>query len=279
MTHYKRSPALSRSVFAALILSAALVGCNNSSDDNGNQGGTSGGVGGAGSGPTPVSLATSGNFAILSLTGITNTGSHTSAITGNIGASPITAAAMDNVFCPEITGTIYGIDAAYTGNGVVTCFAGTAADKTTVDNAVLDMGAAYDAAAGRTSPDHTELGAGEIGGLTLTPGLYKWGTGVSIPTDVTLSGGANDVWIFQIAGNLTMASAKKVTLAGGALAKNVFWQVAGGAGVTLGTTAQFKGIILAKKAITLETGASVNGRLLSQTAVVLDQNAVTQPAP
>lgn len=276
MSNSKRKTAFTW--FAALAVSASLAGCNGGGgDDNGSGGGDKGGVGGLGQGPAAVNLAGTGNFAILSSTGITNTGSHASAIVGDIGASPITAAALDNVFCSEITGQIFGIDAAYTGNGNITCFAGSAADKTLVDNAVLDMGTAYNAAAGRTSPDYTELGAGEIGGLTLVPGLYKWGSGVSISNDVTLSGGANDVWIFQIAGDLTMASAKNVTLAGGALAKNVFWQVAGGAGVTVGTTAHFKGVVLASKAIALETGASVNGRLFSKTAVVLDQNAVTQP--
>ncbi len=141
--------------------------------------------------------------------------------------------------------------------------------------AVNNMVTAYTDAAGRPSPDFTELGAGIIGGQTLTPGLYKWSTAVTIPTDVTISGGANDVWIFQIAGNLTMSSAVKVILSGGAQAKNIFWQVAGQA--TLGTTAHFEGIILSKTGITLQTGASINGRAFAQTAVILDKNAVTQP--
>lgn len=280
MSHYICSSAVTRGWFMALVLSTALAGCGGSSDgDDDNGGGGGGGVGGAGQGPAPVSLGTSGDFAILTATGITNTGSHTSAITGNIGASPITAAAMDDVFCPEITGKIFGIDAAYTGNGDVTCFGGTASDKTLVDLAVLDMGTAYNAAAGLTSPNYTELGAGEIGGLTLVPGLYKWGTGVLITTDVTLTGGAKDVWVFQIAGDLTMANGKNVTLTGGALAKNIFWQVGGVTGVALGTTAHFEGNILAIKAITLGTGASVNGRLLAQTAVTLDNSTVIRPAP
>ena len=149
-------------------------------------------------------------------------------------------------------------------------------DATFLTAAVGDMEFAYTDAAGRASPDFTELGAGEIGGLTLAPGLYKWGTGVSITTDVTLSGGPNDVWIFQVAGTLNQANATRVTLAGGALAKNIFWQVAGA--VTIGTTAHFEGVILAKTMIAVNTGASVNGRLLAQTAVTLQMNAVTQPA-
>jgi len=229
-------------------------------------------------GPAPVNLRTAGDFTILTKTGITNTGAHASAITGHIGASPITAAAMDNVFCTEITGTIYGADAAYTGSGAISCFAGAAPDNTLVANAVLDMGTAYTDAAGRTTPDFTELHAGDISGETLVPGLYKWGTNVLINTDVTLSGGANDVWIFQITGDVIQASATHVFLTGGALAKNVFWQVGGGSGVALDTGATFNGIVLATKAITVKTGATVNGRLLSQTAVTLDQNKVTQPA-
>lgn len=227
-------------------------------------------------GPAAVNLRTAGDFVILTKTGITNV--HTSAITGNIGASPITAAAMDNIFASEITGTIYGSDAAYTGSSDISCFKGDAPNNTLVANAVLDMGIAYTDAAGRTSPDFTELGAGNISGLTLVPGLYKWGTGVLISTDLTLAGGPNDVWIFQIAGDLTQANGISIILEGGALSKNIFWQVGGGTGVAIGTTAVFEGIILAEKAININTGATINGKLLSQTEVTLIQNTVTQPA-
>jgi hypothetical protein len=232
---------------------------------------------GAASGPMPVNLLTAGNFVILTKTGITNV--PTSAITGDIGASPITAAAMDNISCSEITGTIYGADAAYTGSGDVTCFAGKSPDNTLVANGVLDMGTAYRDAAGRTDPDFTELHAGDISGQTLVPGLYKWGTNVLINTDTTLNGNANDVWIFQISGNIIQAANTSVLLTGGALAKNVFWQVAGGAGVALDTDATFAGVVLAAKKITLNNGTIVNGRLLSQTAVTLIMNTITQPAP
>ena len=237
-------------------------------------------------GPTssvgPVNLLTAGNFAILTQTGITSTGSHSSAITGNIGASPITAAAMNSVFCTEITGTIFGVDAAYVGSGAVGCFAGNppAANKTLVDNAVADMGTAYNEAAGRISPSViNELGAGAIGGMTLAPGLYKWSTGVLIATDVTLSGGANDVWIFQVAQNLTLSNGIRVKLSPGVQAKNIFWQVGGGTGVAIGTTAHMEGTVLAIKAITMATGSTANSRMLAQTTVTLDATTVTQPAP
>ena len=141
--------------------------------------------------------------------------------------------------------------------------------------AVSDMQTAYTDAAGRTLPDATELGAGNIGGMTLAPGLYKWSTGVTIPTDVTLSGGASDVWIFQIAQTLGISSGKKVLLSGGAQAGNIFWQVAGQ--VTLATTSVFNGNILGQTAIVLNNGATLNGRALAQTAVTLDANPVTKP--
>jgi hypothetical protein len=138
------------------------------------------------------------------------------------------------------------------------------------------MALPFTAAAGR-APDVTELGAGNIGGKTLAPGVYKWGTGLLIPTDVTLTGSATDVWVFQVAKDLTISNATHVVLAGGAVPKNVFWQVAGLA--SIGTTAHCEGIILAKTAITLKTGASAKGRLLAQTAVTLDASSVVQPAP
>ena len=138
------------------------------------------------------------------------------------------------------------------------------------------MQTAYTDAAGRSNPDVTDLGRGNIGGMTIAPGLYKWGTGVNIPTDVTLSGSSNQVWIFQIAGNLLEGNGVSVHLTGGALAKNVFRQVAGL--TMLGTTSHFEGILLSKTLIAVQTHASVNGRLLSQTAVTLQMNTVKQPA-
>jgi len=213
---------------------------------------------------TPVNLGTAGSFAILTKTGVTDV--YASTITGDVGASPITGAAI-GVTCPEVAGTIYSVDASGPACKVT--------NPTFLTTAVGDMEAAYTDAAGRTFPDVVNLGAGEIGGLTITPGLYKWDTGVSISTDVTLSGGPNDVWIFQIAGTLNEASAKRVTLLGGAQAKNVFWQSAGA--VTIGTTAHFEGTVLAKTMTAMNTGASINGRLLAQTAATLQQNAVSKP--
>ena len=212
-----------------------------------------------------VNLGVAGNFVVLSKTGITNV--YPSVITGNIGTSPISGAAITGVTCPEVIGTIYTVNAAGPACRVI--------DASMLTTAVLNMQTAYTDAAGRSTPNFVNLGAGNIGGLTLTPGLYKFTTGVSIPTDVTIKGGPNDIWIFQIAGTLKMSSAKNIILSGGAQAKNIFWQVAGA--VTLGTTSHFEGIILGKTGINLQTGASINGRTLAQTAVTLQKNTVTQP--
>ena len=197
----------------------------------------------------------------------------TSAITGNLGVSPAAAtfitgfsltADSTNVFStsPQVTGKVYAAD----------YLPPTPASLTT---AVGDMLLAFADAAGR-APDVTELGAGSIGGMNLAPGVYKWGTGLLIPADVTLTGSATDVWILQIAQDLTVGSGAKVLLAGGALPGNIFWQVAGL--VDLGTTAHCEGVVLTQTAVTMRTGASVNGRLLAQTAVNIDSSPVVEPA-
>lgn len=223
-------------------------------------------------GPAPVLLGSAGSFVILAKSGVDTV--PTSVVTGDIGTSPIDSTALtgfsltvdaSNEFSTssQVTGRLYAAD--YTSP--------TSSNLTT---AISDMATAYTDAAGRPTPDQSELGGGEIGGLTLVPGLYKWGTGVLISSDVTLSGGPNDVWIFQIAGDVTQANGTRVNLSGGAQAKNIFWQTFGQ--FQLGTTAHTEGIVLCQTAIVLSTGASVNGRLLAQTAVTIDQSTVTQPA-
>jgi hypothetical protein len=217
-------------------------------------------------GQTRIPLGSAGLFAILTKSGVTDV--FPSAISGDVGASPITGAAIHLTCAEMMTGTIYSVNAA----GPLPC---RVTAPILLTRAVGNMETAYTDAAGRSLPNFTNLGAGEIGGLTLTPGLYKWTTGVSISTNVTLSGGPDAVWIFQIAGNLTQASATSVILKGGALPNNIFWQTSGA--VAIGTTAHFEGIILAKTRIAMKTSASANGRLLAQTAVTLEKNAVTRP--
>lgn len=221
----------------------------------------------------PINMGSAGDFAILAKSGIsTVTGT---SVTGDMGVSPIDSTAITGFSVildgsgtfstsAQVTGKIYAADYAVPTPVVLT-------------TAVGDMGTAYTDATGRSLPDYIELGAGDISGLTLAPGLYKWGTSVNINTDVTITGTADDVWIFQIAGNLVVAGDASVILSGGALAKNIFWQTAGGVGVDIGTQAHMEGIILAIAGINMQTGASINGRLLAQTAVTLQSNTVTGP--
>ena len=222
----------------------------------------------------PVGLGSAGSFAILAESGISTV--PPSVVTGDIGVSPIDSTALTGFSSSLDSTTQFATSKQVIGRIYAANY--SAPTPINMTTAVGDMGTAYTDAAGRTLPDHTELGSGNIGGMTLAPGLYKWGTGVTVPTDVTIAGNANDLWIFQIAGDLTTSSATHVILSGGAQAKNIFWQVAGGVGAALGTTSHFEGIILAQKAISLATGASINGRLLAQTAVTLDSNTVTAPA-
>jgi hypothetical protein len=211
-----------------------------------------------------VNLGAAGHYVILSKSGITDV--QASDVVGNVGTSPITGAA-DHLSCAEVVGKIYSVDAS----GPAPCSIVAAFKLTT---AIHDMQTAYTNAAGRRAGS-TGLGAGNIGGLTLGPGVYKWGTSVSIPSNVTLNGDSYSVWIFQIAQDLTLADGTAVILSGNAQPQNIFWQVAGK--VTLGTTSHFEGVILSKSLIAMKTGASVNGRLLAQTAVTLEMNSVRQP--
>jgi len=227
----------------------------------------------ASAGPKAVNLGAGNGYVILAKTGISTVG--TTSVTGDLGISPAGESSVTGFGTPPtrdasgqfstsslVTGRIYASDYS----------APTPANMTA---AISAMETAYTDAAGRTDPTATELGAGNVGGMTLAPGLYKWSSGLTIPTDLTLSGGPNAVWIFQIAQNLDIASGKAVILKGGARARNIFWQVAGQA--TLDTTSSFNGTILCQTAVVLKTGATLHGRALAQSAVSLDANAVTLP--
>lgn len=260
--------------------SGGAGGAKSSTGGSGGVGGTkssTGGNGGAGGVPVvggaqAVNLRTAGTYVILAESGISTV--PPAVITGDLGISPMAAASVTgfsliadstNVFSTsaQVTGKIYAADDAVPTPSNLTA-------------AIGDMDLAFTDAAGR-APDVTELGSGNIGGMTIAPGVYKWGTALLIPTDLTLNGSATAVWIFQIAQTLTVSNAVTVHLSGGALAKNVFWQVAGS--VDLGTTSHFEGIVLCQTMINLRTGASIAGRLMAQTAVTLDTSTVTQPAP
>lgn len=219
----------------------------------------------------PVNLGTAGGFAILAKSAISTV--PPSAITGNIGVSPaaqtfITGFSLtDNTgfaTSPQVTGFVYAADQ-------------TPPTPSNMTTAVADMELAYTDAAGRQDPDFSELHVGHIGGTVLAPGLYKWSSTVDASTGFTLQGGANDIWIFQISGNLDIANNVIMTLSGGAQASNIFFQVSGA--ITFGSNAQMQGNFLTATAVNFGTGTSLLGRALAQTEVVLNMNTITRPTP
>lgn len=202
-----------------------------------------------------VSLAGTSGLAVLAGTAITSTGATT--ITGDIGLSP---GSSIGGFPPGILNGVQHINDAIS------------------DQAKLDLTAAYNDIAGRTSTDIVTL-SGNIGGLTLTPGLYKSTSSLAISSgDLTFDakGNASAVFIIQIASSLTTTSGRKVILSGGALASNIFWQV--GSSATFGTTSVFKGTILAMQSITFNTGATLEGRALARTGgITMAGNTIVNP--
>lgn len=220
----------------------------------------------------PVDLGAAEAFVVLAKSGISTVPS--SALTGDIGVSPAAATYLTGFSLTADATNVFSTSTQVTGQVFAADYATPTPANLTA--AIGDMELAFADAAGR-APGVTELGAGDIGGLTIAPGVYAWSTGVLVPGDVTLDGNATDVWIFQIAQDLTITAGSHVVLSGGARAENVFWQVAGA--VHLGTGAHGEGVVLSQTAVTLGTGASVAGRLLAQTAVALDGNAVVAPTP
>jgi hypothetical protein len=220
----------------------------------------------------PVDLGTAGNYAILAKSAISTVPA--SVITGNLGLSPAAASYITGFSLVPIATNVSSTSTQVVGDVYAADYAVPTSSNLTT--AIGDMELAYTVAAGLPPGlGFTEESSGNIGGTSLAPGVHKWGTGVSIATDLTLSGSATDVWVFQIAQGLDLADGVQVTLAGGALPQNIFWQVAGA--VTVNTTAHLEGIVLSKTAIAMLTGSSINGRLLAQTAVTLDATTVTQP--
>ena len=212
----------------------------------------------------PVDLGTAKNFAILTQTGTTDI--PMSNVTGDVGASPITGGAI-LLTCSEVTGTVYSVD---TG-GPMPC---RIINPTLLAAAVNDMGAAYADATSRPAT-YTNIGGGNIGHLTLSPGVYAFAGAVSIPADVTLNGSSTDVWIFNVPGTLGVTSGQHVLLTGGADANNVFWRVGGA--TTIGTYSLFQGNLLDATSVAVQTGATIHGRLLAQTAVTLDTDTIALP--
>lgn len=221
-------------------------------------------------GPLPVLLGTAGGYAILAKAAISTVPS--SVVTGDLALSPAAAA--------SITGFSLKADTAvkWTSTQVIgSVFAADGASPTpdALTTAILNMETAYTDAAGRLAPTSLDRGGGALGGLNFAPGLHRWSTAVTIASNMTLAGGADDVWIFQVNGALTMSATAKMLLRDGARARNIFWQVAGA--VTLEATSHAEGIILSSTAITLASGASINGRLLAQTAININASVVSAP--
>uniref|UniRef100_A0A7S0F287 Ice-binding protein n=1 Tax=Phaeocystis antarctica TaxID=33657 RepID=A0A7S0F287_9EUKA len=222
-----------------------------------------------------VDLGTADDFAILTKAGVTTTGAACH-VTGDVGTSPIAATALTGFALTMHSGTTYSTSPLVTGQIFAASYTSPTPSKMTT--AISDMETAYTDAAGRVNPDVLDLGAGTIDGLTLAPGLYKWGSSVDF-TKLTFKGkdlaqGADPVWILQVTGDLIVGAGAIVTLTNGALAKNIFWQVAGS--TTLHTTAAMKGIILCAKSIVFQTGSSLNGKALAQTAVTLDAATIVK---
>jgi hypothetical protein len=234
----------------------------------------------AGLGPAPVDLgaptdpAAAGSYALLAKTGITNvTGSTITG--GHLGLSPAAASFITGFSLVADPTNVYATSASVVAPAKIYASNYAVPTPSNLTVAVLQMEAAYTDAASRTNPDYLNLASGEIGGETLVPGLYRWGTGVTIPTDVTIAGGADDVWIFQISNDLDLSTATNVILSGGAQAKNIFWQVAGE--MTIHANGHFEGVILSQTGITLQTTATLHGRALAQTLIAIDDNAITAP--
>jgi hypothetical protein len=226
-------------------------------------------------GEPAVELGLAGNFTILAKAGISTVPS--SVITGDIGVSPIASGALTGFSLMPDSTNVFSTSTQITGNAYAANYDGTT--PTVLSTAVSNMEAAYTDAAGRVNTDgaRINLKAGLIGGETLTPGIYTWSTDVSIiGGDLFINGSDTDIFIFQIATELISAAGTRVTLTGGALAKNIFWQVGGT--VTFGAGTHFEGILLAKTAVIVKTESSINGLVLAQTAVTLDQATVTPPS-
>ena len=223
------------------------------------------------SGVAPVDLGTAGDYVILAKTGVSTV--PTSAITGDIGVSPIAATAITGFSLSADATNTFATSVQVTGKIYAATYVSPTPSRLT--GAIGDMELAFTDAASRAA-DATELGAGDIGGMTLIPGVYKWSSPLLIPTNVTLQGSSTDVWIFEVAQGLTLANGTQIQLAGGARPENIFWQVSGG--VSLGTTAHLEGIVLSKTAITVGAASSINGRLLAQTAVTLIADTVVEPS-
>ncbi len=207
------------------------------------------------SGQLPVVLGAASTYSVLGASTVTSTGP--TIVNGDVGLSPGTA----------VTGFPPGL---VVGGMIHASDIPAGAAQAALTTAYLD-------AAGRTGA----VGLiGDLGGQTLTPGLYQATTTQGLTGTLRLDGqgNPNSVFIFQIGTALTTASGSQIILQNGAQAANIFWEI--GSSATLGTNSSFSGTIMAQISITLTTGASLVGRALARTgAVTLDSNTITNPGP
>ena len=211
-------------------------------------------------GPLNIDLGSAGDFAVLGGSGVSNTGV-TTRIIGDVGSFP--TATIDGLLAGNVNGTLY-----MTADPIV-------------GQAKIDLTTAYNDGQAR-SLDAISL-AGQLGGLTLVPGLYVnsstsgiSGTGSNAILTLDAGGDANAVWIFKVGSTFVTDAGTSIVLAGGAQAKNIYWSV--GTSATLGTNSIFYGNILADQAITLTTGATLYGRALTRVAAVtIDSSIITKP--
>ena len=228
-----------------------------------------------------VNLGAADHYVILTKTGISTVPD--SVITGDIGVSPIAATAMTGFGLTRDTGGEFSTSSQLHGTGKAFASDYAVPIPTHLTTAVSDMETAYTDAAGRpnTDADRTNIGGGILGGVfggethKLTPGVYTFTTDVSIASNIYFDGSATDVFIIQMTGNLAQTANTNVILSNGALAENIFWQVAGR--VVVGAGASLEGILLVKTDATFETESSLHGRVLAQTACTLQKATMTAP--
>jgi len=210
-----------------------------------------------------IDLGSADDFVILSNSGVSTTG--VTSIVGNIGVSPVSASYITGFGLIMDSGNTFSTSSLVTGQIFASDYqVDTPAYLTT---AVDDMMIAYNDGMGRSN-DYTELHTGDLSGKTLTSGVYMWSNEVLINLDLVLSGNENSVFIFKIAGTLSVSANTKITLTGGVLPQNIFWVVADTVAVDVGS--QFKGVILSMTNVSFNTGSFIDGMIYAQTSVSLD---------
>jgi hypothetical protein len=216
-----------------------------------------------------VDLKTAGEYVILAKAGISTV--PTSHITGDIGVSPIAAGAITGFDLVLDTSEKFSKSTQVVGNAYAANY--NSPTPSSMTTAVGDMENAYTNAAAETATKKN-LAGGEIGGQTLSPGVYWFETDVMIlpGTELTFNGTADDVFIIQTTQSVKQAANTAVILQGGAKAENIFWQVAGE--VTVGAGATMKGVLLVKTGVSFITGSTLVGRILAQTACTLQSATI-----